>query len=177
MSAQGKGVKRAWFLNDKLAKECKLPLPASKDKEAADVLIVDDFDKNLKSSAASLHCRLYGKTLASSEAIWQNGNLQGQHVSFHPPAEDVIVCASADVAKKHNKLLRELKGAKRIKLVSDADGMMAASKASAFSQVRWLGTKAEVPAFATKLLQAHLPASRAVACTASYFVENIGSAA
>ena len=68
-----------------------------------------------------------------------------------------------------------MKSAKRIKLMTDEESMLAACKATASSQARWLGVKAEIAAFAAKLQAAKVPASRAIACTASYFVEHLGT--
>ena len=67
---------------------------------------------------------------------------------------------------------------KKVKLMADEKSLLTActsEASSASSQVRWLGVKAELAAFAAKLQTAKVPATRAIACTASYFVEHVGT--
>ena len=180
---QAKGEKRSaatafeqvWFDCEKLAKASKLDLKASQDKASAQILVVDDYEKSLKSSSASLHCRLHGKTLASSEVVFEKGVLKGPSVKFAAPTSEVIVFPSPEVLKKHGALMQELRRSKRVRILADEKSMLATCATTASSQARWLGVKAEIVALASKLKAAKVPASRAVACTASHFVQNVGT--
>jgi hypothetical protein len=182
--AKARGVKRSagpavesvWFENGQVAKASKMDVAATQDKVAAQILVVDDYEKSLKGGVASLHCRLHGKILAGRNAHIEGGKLRGQHTSFSKPTQKILVYASSAVTKKHHSMIKELQTAPCIKLMTCADGMLTACKdTSAFSQCRWLGVKAELAAFAQRLQAAKVSNSHAMACTATHFVESIGS--
>ena len=181
--AKARGVKRSaasavesvWFENGKVAKASKFDVAVSKDKISAQVLVVDDYEKSLKASATSLHCRLHGKTLAGKNAKIIGGKLTGQHTSFSKPTEQLLVYASSAATKKHYTLIKELQSAPCLKFMTTEDSMLAACKNTAFSQIRWLGVKSELAAFAQRLEAAKLSRSRAVVCTATHFVQCIGA--
>jgi hypothetical protein len=147
----------------------------TQDKEAAQILVVGDYEKSLKGSVASLHCRLHGKILAGGNAKIENGKLTGQYTSFSKPTKNFLVYASSAVTKKHHSTIKELQRAPCVKLMTCADSMLEASKGTttAFSHIRWLGVKAELAAFAQRL-QAANSSNDAKACTATHFVESLG---
>jgi hypothetical protein len=105
---------------------------------SAQILVVDESETSLKTSSASLHCRLHGKTLASTNAFIEEGRVQGQHASCIALAHDLIVFASNEVTRKHKSLIQELQRAKRvIKLITDEARMLAVCSDAAVSQARW----------------------------------------
>ena len=180
--AKARGVKRSagpavesvWFENRQVAKACKIDIAVTQDKEAAQILVVGDYEKSLKGSVASLHCRLHGKILAGGNAKIENGKLTGQYTSFSKPTQKFLVYASSAVTKKHHSTIKELQRAPCVKLMTCADSMLKASKdTTASSQIRWLGVKAELMSFAQKL-QAANNSNDAKACTATHFVESLG---
>jgi hypothetical protein len=181
--AKAKGVKRpaasavesVWFENGQVAKASKLDVAVSKDKMSAQILVVDDYEKNLKGGATSLHCRLHGKILAGKNAKINDGTLTGQHTLFSKPTQQLLVYASSAVAKKHYALIKELQHAPCVTFMTSEDSMLAACKNTVSSQIRWLGVKAELAAFAQKLEAAKLSSSSSLVCTATHFVQGIGA--
>lgn len=173
--AKAATFEKVWFACAKTAKDSKMRLSASEDKMSAQILVVDEFETSLKTSSASLHCRLHGKTLASTNAFIEEGRVQGQHASFIALSHDLIVFASNEVTRKHKSLIQELQRAKRVKLITDEARMLAVCSDAAVSQARWLGIKSEIAGFAAKLAAAKLPATRVIACTASHFVQHVGT--
>jgi hypothetical protein len=167
-------VESVWFENRQVAKACKIDIAVTQDTEAAQILVVGDYEKSLKGSVASLHCRLHGKILAGGNAKIENGKLTGQYTSFSKPTQKFLVYASSAVTKKHHSTIKELQRAPCVKLMTCADIMLKASKdTTASSQIRWLGVKAELMSFAQKL-QAANNSNDAKACTATHFVESLG---
>ena len=181
--AKARGVKRSaasaaqsvWFESGQVAKASKLDVAVSQDKISAQILVVDDYKKCLKGGVASLHCRLHGKILAGKDAKITGGKLTGQHTSFRKPTQQILVYASSAVTKKHNSMMKELQSAPCVKFMTSEDSMLVACKNTAFSQIRWLGVKAELAAFAQRLQAAKLSSSHAVVCTATHFVECVGA--
>ena len=181
--AKTRGVKRSagfalesvWFENGQVAKASKMDIAVTQDKKAAQILVVDDYEKSLKGDVACLHCRLHGKILAGRNANIENGKLTGQYTSFSKPTKNFLVYASSAVTKKHHSTIKELQHAPCVKLMTCADSMLEASKGTttAFSHIRWLGVKAELAAFAQRL-QAANSSNDAKACTATHFVESLG---
>ena len=182
-AASSQGVKRkaatafgkAWFENGQVAKASKLDVGVSKERASAQILVVDDYDKDLNSSSISLHCHFHGKTLASKNTKIEGGKLIGKYTSFRKPSDKILLCASSAVIKKHSTLMKELEHAPCVTVVQKEEAMLKACQNLAFSQVRWLGVKAEVLSFAQRLQGTKVSSSRALACTASHFVEHVGA--
>ena len=169
----GSAVENAWYENMRVAKASKLDVAVSQDKAAAQILVVDDYEKTLEGGVASLHCRLHGKILAGGNTKLNGGKLTGPHTSFRKPAQDILVYASSAVTRKHNSIIKELQRAPCVKLMTCEDSMLAACKNSASSQRRcWLGVKAELAAVARRLQAA---SSIAEVCTATHFVKGVGA--
>ena len=166
---------KAWFDSGALAKKSCLGVGVSQAKSGAQILVLSDYEKDLKCSAASLHCRLHGKILAAPDAKIQKGKLIGKHTKFAKPCQDMVVYASKGVSAKHHQLMKELTNAPCIKLMASEEDMLkacqgtASSPNSASCKLWWLGLRAELAALAARVPSAKVR-------TASEFVENLGTA-
>ena len=100
--AKAKGVKRSavqsvWFENMQVAKAAKMDVAAIQNQTAAEVLVVDDYEKALKAGVLGLHCRLHGKILAAKTAKIVGGKLTGPHTRFRKPAQKMLSYVSCVV--------------------------------------------------------------------------------
>ena len=177
--AKAKGVKRralqsVWFENMQVAKAAKMDVAATQNKTAAEVLVVDDYEKTLKAGALGLHCRLHGKILAAKTAKIDGGKLTGPHTRFSKPTQKRLIYASSAAKQKHSLIVKELQNAPCIKFVPSEDIFFHACKDPAHrdSQRSCLVVRAEIAALLQRLHAADLPGVAVL--TATHFVEDIG---
>ncbi len=153
-------------------------------RDSPDIVVIPDdkFPQALRCSPNSVHCRLFGRTLADEAYVASNGQ-KGEHVAFARPTEKLCVLISPNAVRKHPLLWKEMARASMgsncpVSVLRNSTEL-AAALAKVLKSCRWVGLSEELQDMkATVETVCHAGvaaiAAAAIVVTTSEFCEGYG---